>query len=154
MANAQDLQFLEQAAFLNAQEVADGSLAAQFSPNFAVRQFGVQEVTDHGSLNSLLQSIVRQEGLPTPQELTPLFQTQINSFESAYGPNSDTQYLNNEVAGHQQGLLIYQNEAVNGTDPLLRSYAQAGAIVIQGHLNQASTLLASYNSYGFGYSYY
>jgi putative membrane protein len=150
MANAQDLQFLEQAAFLNSQEIADGLLASQQSPSFAVRQFGVQEVTDHVSLNSLLRSIVSLEGLPPPQQLSTLFQSQINSFESAFGPSSDTQYLNNEVAGHQQSLLIYQNEALNGTDPLLRSYAQGSVTVIQGHLNQASTLLASNNSFGFG----
>ncbi len=47
MANAQDLQFLEQAAFLNGQEIADGLLASQLSPSFAVSQLGVQEVTDH-----------------------------------------------------------------------------------------------------------
>lgn len=149
MANAQDLQFLEQAAFLNGQEIADGLLASQLSPSFAVSQLGVQEVTDHVSLNSLLQSIVTLEGLPAPPQLSALFQTQINSFESAFGPNSDTQYLNTEVAGHQQSLLIYQTEALNGEDPLLRSYAQGSVTVIQGHLNQASNLLASNDSFGF-----
>ncbi len=73
--------------------------------------------------------------MPAPPQLSTLFQTQINSFESAFGPNSDTQYLNAEVAGHQQSLLIYQTEALNGEDPLLRSYAQGSVTVIQGHLN-------------------
>jgi putative membrane protein len=150
MANAQDLQFLEQAAFLNSQEIADGLLASQLSPTFAVSQFGVQEVTDHNSLNSVLRLIVAQEGLPAPQQLSALFQTQINSFESAFGPSSDAQYLNNEVAGHGQSLLLYQNEALNGSDPLLRSYAQGSAGLLQGHLSQALSLLASTQSYGFG----
>jgi putative membrane protein len=147
VASAQDLQFLEQAAFLNSQEIADGLLASQLSPSFAVSQFGVQEVIDHVSLNSLLGPIVTLEGLPAPQELSALFQTQINSFESAFGPSSDTQYLNTAVAGHQQSLLIYQTEALNGADPLLRSYAQGSVATIQGHLNQASSLLASSGSF-------
>jgi putative membrane protein len=150
MANAQDVQFLQQAAFLNGQEIADGLLASQLSPGFAVRQFGTQEVTDHTSLNSLLRSIVALEGLPAPQELSALFQTQINIFESAFGPNSDTQYLNTEVAGHQQSLLLYQTEALNGADPLLRSYAQGSVGILQGHLSQASSLLTLNDSSSFG----
>ena len=150
MANAQDVQFLQQAAFLNGQEIADGLLASQLSAGFAVRQFGTQEVTDHTSLNNLLRSIVALEGLPAPPQLSALFQTQINSFESAFGPNSDTQYLNTEVAGHQQSLLLYQAEALNGADPLLRSYAQGSVGILQGHLNQASSLLALNDSSSFG----
>ena len=150
MTDAQDSQFLEQAAFLNSKEIADGLLASQLSPSAAVRQFGVQEVTDHVSLNSLLQSIVSLEGLPPPPQLSTLFQSQINTFESVFGPSSDAQYLTNEVAGHQQSLLLYQTEALNGADPLLRSYAQGSVTVLQGHLNQASTLLASNDSFGFG----
>jgi putative membrane protein len=150
MANAQDVQFLQQAAFLSGQEIANGLIASQLSPGFAVRQFGAQEVTDHTSLNNLLRSIVALEGLPAPPQLSALFQTQINSFESAFGPNSDAQYLSNEVAGHQQALLLYQTEALNGADPLLRSYAQGSAGILQGHLNQASSLLALNNSSSFG----
>ncbi|MBV8614995.1 MAG: DUF4142 domain-containing protein [Acetobacteraceae bacterium] len=145
-----DSQFLEQAAFLNSQEIADGLLASQLSPSAGVRQFGVQEVSDHLSLNSLLQSIVSLEGLPPPPQLSSLFQSQINSFESVFGPSSDAQYLTNEVAGHQQSLLLYQTEALNGTDPLLRSYAQGSLAILQAHLNQATALLASNGSFGFG----
>ena len=107
-------------------------------------------MTDHVSLNSLLRSIVALEGLPAPPQLSALFQAQINGFESVFGPNSDTQYLSNEVAGHQQSLLLYQAEALNGADPLLRSYAQGSVGILQGHLNQASTLLALNNSLSFG----
>jgi predicted outer membrane protein len=53
------------------------------------------------------------------------------------------------VLEHQQSLLIYQNEALNGTDPLLRSYAQGEAPVLQGHLNQALNLLAFPDNFGF-----
>ncbi len=113
-----------------------------------MRQFGVQELVDHSSLNNLLQSIVNLEGLPPPQQLSALFQTQMNNFESVFGPNSDSQYLNNEVAGHQQSLLIYQNEALNGQDPLVRSYAQGSVAVLQGHLNTATDLLGT-NHFGF-----
>ena len=150
MANAQDVQFLQQAAFLSGQEIANGLIAAQLSPGFAVRQFGAQEVTDHTSLNNLLRSIAALEGLPAPPQLSALFQAQINSFEAAFGPNSDTQYLSTEVAGHQQALLLYQAEALGGADPLLRSYAQGSVGILQGHLNQASSLLALNNSASFG----
>ena len=102
---------------------------------------------DHLSLDSLLQATVTLEGLPAPQKLSALLQTQINSFESAHGPSSDTQYLNTAVAGHQQSLLIYQTEALSGADPLLRSYPQGSVATIQGHLNQASNLLASSGSF-------
>ena len=150
MANAQDVQFLQQAAFLSGQEIADGLTAAQLSPGFAVRQFGTQEVTDHTSLNNLLRSIAALEGLPAPPQLSALFQAQINGFEAAFGPNSDTQYLSTEVAGHQQALLLYQAEALGGADPLLRAYAQGSVGILQGHLSQASSLLALNNSSTFG----
>ena len=150
MANAQDVQFLQQAAFLSGREIANGLIAAQLSPGFAVRQFGTQEVTDHTSLNNLLRSIVALEGLPAPPQLSALFQTQINAFEAAFGPNSDTQYLSTEVAGHQQALLLYQAEALGGADPLLRAYAQGSAGALQGHLGQAAGLLALNNSSSFG----
>ncbi len=149
MANAQDLQFLDQATFLNATEIADGLLASQLSPSFAVAQFGFEELVDHTSLNVLLQSITQTEGLPTPVALTAVFQSQINNYESVFGPNSDQDYLNKEVLGHQQSLTIYQQEAQSGQDPLLRSYAQGSISVLQGHLNQATNLLGSENCCGF-----
>ena len=97
-----------------------------------------------------MQSIVNLEGLPAPQEVSSLFQTQINTYESVFGPNSDSQYLSTNVAEQQQSLLLYQNEAQNGQDSLLRSYASGSVTVLQGQLNQAQSLLSSTNSSGFG----
>ncbi|MDQ2801602.1 MAG: DUF4142 domain-containing protein [Pseudomonadota bacterium] len=148
-ANAQDLQFIAQAAQSGTTDIADGLLAAQLSGSPAVNQLGVQEVTDHVSLNNLLLFITQTDGLPTPPALTPLYQSQANSAKYQFGPNSDQQYLMKEVLGHQQDLNLYQTEAANGQDPLLRSFAQGSIPVLQQHLSTATNLLNFGDTYGY-----
>ena len=147
MANAQDLQFLDQAANSGTTDIIEARLAIALSPTFAVVQFAQQDVVDHTSLDNQLTGIAQAEGLPVPAAFTsPAVQSAIATELNLFGPASDPEYLLDVIRGHQQDLSSYQQEVALGQDPQLRSFAQAALPTLEGHLGAAITLLNFGNS--------
>jgi predicted outer membrane protein len=63
VANAQDLQFLDQAATSGVTDITEDQLAIALSPTLAVVQFAQQDRADHTSLDTQLANIAQSEGL-------------------------------------------------------------------------------------------
>jgi putative membrane protein len=148
VANAQDLQFLDQAATSGVTDITEDKLAIALSPTFAVVQFAQQDLADHTSLDTQLANIAQSEGLPLPAAFTsPAVQSSIATQLNLFGPASDEQYLLDMIGARRQDISIYQQEVALGQDPQLRSFAQAALPTLEAHLGAATTLL-NYEYYG------
>ncbi len=118
MANAQDLQFSEQAATSGVTEIQLGMLAISSSPTFAVVQFAQQVVTDQTALDAQLASTMAAEKLPMPSAFSSqAVQSSIATQVNLSGPQSDEEYLNDMISGYQQDVANYQQETALGQDP-------------------------------------
>ena len=121
--SAKDKKFMLEPGKGGQMEVAKGKLAAQNGQSADVKDFGNRMVTDHSRWNDELMALAKEEGVSIPKAKAP-------------GKwKSDKDYMNDMVDDHTKDLAAFQDEAQNGTDPDLKSWADKTAKGVQKHLD-------------------
>jgi putative membrane protein len=132
-----DSMFVTKAAQGGMAEVKMGQLAIQKSKNATVLAFAHRMVTDHTKNNAQLAAIAKGEGRMLPSSVGPTNEAMMTKLQGMSGAAFDHAYLAGQVAGHQQMLVLMQNEAAGGSDPKLMTFAKMTAPVVQQHLGMA-----------------
>lgn len=138
--SAQDATFLGQAFQLNASEIVEANLAPSLSTNPATQQFASWMASNHSAAAASLGLIAAQLGLTLPGTFTPDQQAEFAQLQGQSGAGFDTLYSIDEVKDHQQTLTLFQQEAANGQNAAVKSYAEQLIPTLQGHLNGAAIL--------------
>lgn len=123
--SAKDKAFILEAGKGGQMEVSWGRLAAQNGQNADVKKFGNRMITDHSRWNNELMSLAKEEGVAIPTA-------------KAKGKwKSDKDYMADMVEDHTKDLAAFQDEAKNGSDPDLKSWAGKTAKGVKKHLDMA-----------------
>ena len=134
-----DAKFIDQAARSGLTEAQEAFLALQRTTNPAVRQFAQQTVTDWTQttqeLNALAQS--KHLSLPTlPNQGEMVEEKELQALTRGF----DSGYVRDQVSAQQARVALFQQEAEQGTDPDVKSFAQTTLPIVQQHLSQAEAL--------------
>lgn len=125
-----DKTFMLEAGKGGQMEVAKGKLAAQNGQSADVKKFGNRMITDHSKWNNELMALAKEEGVSIPTA-------------KAKGKwKSDKDYMADMVEDHTKDLAAFQDEAKNGTDPDLKSWADKTAKGVKKHLDLAKDVQA------------
>lgn len=135
-----DSLFIDQAARSGLAEVQEGQVAQQQARRAAVRQFAAMMVTDHSAVNDQLMALAQQKQITPPNAPTDLQRGDLTRLQAMKGAAFDRQYLDEQVADHQQVLNLFQTEAQQGTDPDVKAFAAKYAPTIAHHLEEAEKL--------------
>jgi len=138
--NAQDKQFLQQAASAGLTEVAAGKLAAGQSGNQAVAEFGQWMAADHTAMNNTLSSIAARDGVQLPTSPDATQQAELSSLQSLTDGDFFRTYVSNQVTDHTQVLMQFVAEAQKGQDPTVVAYAKDAIPALAQHLQGALDL--------------
>jgi putative membrane protein len=137
----QDERFLEQAGQGNQAEVQMGQLASQQAQNETVKEFGRWMASAHGLASREMATITeRMHGMSPPSSLDPESQSMLQKLQGLHGAQFDQAYLQGMVEDHQKDLKAFHQEAQDGQDPLVKTFAQNMAPAIQEHLKEAQDL--------------
>ena len=124
----QDSDFMKTAAKDGMKEVHMGQMAAQQGQSAEVKKMGSQIAADHTKANQQLMSIAEKKGvkLDTKHKMDKMSKKDMENFDQAW--------LAMMVKDHQKDIAAYQQQAQQGTDPDLKSFAKKTLPVLQKHL--------------------
>lgn len=133
-----DQDFINKAFQSNQNEIELSRLAAQKASSSDVKQYAQQLVDDHTKANDQLRQIAQSKGINIPSSSSQ--GADINRFQNLSGANFDRQYIQNQVQAHKKAITMYRNEANNGQDPDLKSFASTQLSNLQQHETMANDL--------------
>jgi putative membrane protein len=134
-----DQTFATKAAAGGQAEVALGHLATENAGSAKVKEFGQRMVKDHSQANQELQQIARQQNLTIPDKPDAADQATEQRLRTMKGEQFDDAYMRDMVQDHKKDITEFRQEADNGTDPALKSFAQKYLPVLQQHLQMAES---------------
>ena len=138
-----DQKFMMKAASGGKAEVELGRLASERGSSDAVKQFGQRMVTDHGKANKELAQLAQQKGVTLPTGMDANHKKTVDRLSRLSGAEFDRAYSREMQKDHDTDVKEFTNQAKNGKDPDLKSWAAQTLPVLQEHQQQARQLNAS-----------
>ena len=132
-----DSDFAKEAAQGGMAEVKLGQLAQDKGTSDAVKEFGKRMVDDHSQANEKLKSVASQEKVNLPTGLSKKDQGTYDKLSKLSGEAFDRAYARDMVKDHQDDIAAFQQEAKNGRDADLQSFASETLPTLQDHLKMA-----------------
>jgi putative membrane protein len=138
-----DSDFAKQAAEGGMAEVKLGQLAQDKGTSEAVKEFGKKMVDDHSQANDKLTTIASQENVKIPITLNKHDQATYDKLSKLSGEAFDRAYARDMVKDHQDDIAAFQQEARNGRDNGIKSFASETLPTLQEHLKMAREMMKS-----------
>jgi putative membrane protein len=135
-----DATFMTTAARGGMAEVQMGQLAQTNGRSAAVKRFGQQMVSEHGRANQDMMALAQQKQITPPGGIGANHQQMYDELAKLRGAAFDRAYARAMVQDHQEDLQAYQEEAQNGTDPDVKTFAARQVPILQEHLRMAQQL--------------
>jgi putative membrane protein len=137
----QDKIFVQKAGDGNFAEADLGRLAMQKGGTPAVREFGRWMYTDHDLVaNNWLKAIIAAQNQTLQPTLTAQNRTLRQRLEGLSGAQFDREYMQSMVAVHEKTVPVFQKEASDGQNPMIKNYAASLTPVLEQHLAEAKLL--------------
>jgi putative membrane protein len=139
----QDKTFVREAGAGSLAEADLGKLAEQNGATPAVREFGRWMATDHGLVaNNWLKAILADENESFQPTLTAQDKQLRRKLEAVSGTQFDREYIQAQVTDHEKTIPVFQKEARDGHNPMIKNFAENLIPVLQQHLAEAKALAA------------
>lgn len=138
-----DAAFATKAAVGGMAEVELGKLALTKTSNARIKEFANMMVNDHGKANAELMAIAKMKNITLPGMVDEEHQKKMNEMQQKSGADFDKAYTNAMVDGHKSTLSLMNDEAKNGKDTDLKSFAAKTAPVVQTHLDMINDIQKS-----------
>ncbi|HEY5337006.1 MAG TPA: DUF4142 domain-containing protein [Rhizomicrobium sp.] len=134
--------FVTAAATSDMYEVEAGKIAEDRSRSADVKAFAKKMVKAHTETTDQVKAILAQGTVDAapPAHLDDRRQGMIDDLRGASAADFDTRYLSQQVAAHNEALILMQGYAKDGDVIALKKFAAATAPVVQDHLNMAEDL--------------
>lgn len=141
--NQTDINFMQQASYGNLSEKSAGQIASSKSTTPAVQGFGQMMVTDHGMAQTELDSLGTRfnQQLPTTPDSAHLAMAAVLQTKS--GHDFDTTYMGGQVMDHIKTIQLFQDEQNNGSNQMVKNYANKYLPTIQHHYTLADSIYKS-----------
>jgi putative membrane protein len=134
--------FVEAAAVSDMYEVEAGKIAQQRGQSASVKNFGAKMVTAHTETSNKLKAALASThpDITPPAMLDSRHQGMIDELRGAKDTDFDHRYIAQQVAAHQEALILMEGYAKNGDTPAIKALAAKTAPVVQMHLNMAEKI--------------
>ncbi|SRR6266849_8887363 len=123
-------------------EVELGLLAAQKGQSADVKKFGQRMVTDHSKANAELKKLATSKGIPLPARMDVEQMAEHDKLAKLSGADFDREYMALMVADHDKDVAAFMDEAKDGTDPDIKSFAAKTLPTLQEHQRMAKEIKA------------
>src|SRR5688572_1725958 len=130
---ADSKKFATRAAEGNLFEIRLAELAEQKSQSQEVKQLAQMLRQDHQQAQDQLKQAAQTAQVNIPTELPPHKQTKLQAFQQLEGKVFDNAFTMSQIESHLKSIMMYQNEAQNGTDQQIKQYAQQTGSKLRQH---------------------
>jgi putative membrane protein len=128
-----DQSFVGQAAQANLATVKLGELGVRKGSTAQVRSLAQSMIDDHKKLGDKLQSLATSENFSLPAEPSAEQRATYDRLSALSGAAFDRAFIGELKNGHEQTISLFQNEAQNGGDAQLKSFAQSSLPALRHH---------------------
>jgi putative membrane protein len=142
-AASDDRGFVIEAAQGGVAEVELGKLAGEKASNARVKQFAARMVTDHGKANDELKALAERRNITVPSGLGVEQKATRDRLAKLSGEAFDRAYVQAMVDDHEKDVAAFRNEAGNGKDPEVKTWASKTLFTLEEHLKLVQDLFQS-----------
>ena len=134
------VSFMNSAAVSGMLEEQASRLAEQKSNDFRTRELAKKLAKDHAQANQELAQLAAAKDVALPKQLDQEHAAKLQSLQSAAPDQFDSNYAGLLVAGHNQAVMLFEQEAKAGQDPDVQAFAQRQLPKLRAHLEQMHEL--------------
>lgn len=134
--------FVSNASQSDMYEIQAGQMAANKATSKDVKAFGKMMVTEHTAMSNEMKPLITAAGQTPATALDQRRQGLLDNLKAASGAAFDKEYVNQQVAAHEEALTLMKGYADNGSDAGLKGGAAKAVPKIQMHLDKAKALQA------------
>ena len=138
--SATDTEFATKAAEAGIAEISAGHAAESKGESAAVKAFGKKMVDDHTKAADELKNVAAKSGAKLPTTMSTEQKQAAEKLAKLKGAAFDTAYSEQAVKDHEGAVALFKNEASNGSDAGLKSFAQQTLPTLEEHLRMAKAL--------------
>ncbi|TDB68092.1 DUF4142 domain-containing protein [Arundinibacter roseus] len=135
-----DMEFAVAAADGGMFEVRLGQLAQKNGASSQIKEFGKMMEKDHTTANEELKALAEQKSITLPTTLSDEKQRKYDDLAGKTGADFDKAYADMLVKAHKDDIDKFQEQANEGKDPDIKSWATGKVPTLQAHLTQAEQL--------------
>jgi putative membrane protein len=135
-----DKKFVKDAALGGMTEVELGKVASQKASDEKVKEFAQKMVDDHTKANEQLKEIASKSNIQVPDSLDSKHRSRIDKLSKLSGEEFNKAYVKDQLKDHQTDVREFSDEAQNGTDPNVKSFAASTLPTLQHHLEMVKSL--------------
>jgi putative membrane protein len=132
-----DTNFAIDAADGGMLEVELGKLAQQKASSAEVKKFAQMMVDDHSKANDELKALAQQKNISLPASLSEKNQDRVKNMQEKTGADFDKEYMDFMVNDHEEDIDAFEDEAENGKDAEIKSWAAGKVTTLRHHLEMA-----------------
>jgi putative membrane protein len=133
LADHGDKGFVDKAAAGGTAEVKLSKLAMDKGQSPEVKQFARKMVEDHTKANMELKQIAEKKSLNVPTAMDEKHQKIYDKLVKLQGNDFDKQYMQAMADDHDDTVKLFKDQAQNGQDPELKSFAMKTLPTLQKH---------------------
>lgn len=133
--NEKEAEFATNAADAGIAEVSLANLAISKTENKAIADFANMMLKNHGAANDELIALAKSKNITLPATMSKDYQNSRNELAEKTGSDFDKKYADMMEKDHVRVLALMQHEAMKGTDPDLKAFANKMTPVINSHIN-------------------
>lgn len=140
MVDEMDAKFAVNAADIGMAEVQMGETAEQKAMNAKVKSFASMMVMDHRKGNDELKTAATAKNITLPAAIGEDHQDMLTKLSQKTGKDFDKEYIDMMVKGHKKAIDLFEKEASDGKDSVLRTWANNMLPALRQHLDSAKTI--------------
>ena len=130
-------EFAVEAADLGLLEVQLSTLALTKASSPQVKQFAQMMVDDHTKANNELKTLAQTKNISLPTVLSDASQRKFDNLNEKTGAEFDKEYMDAMVKDHKEAIDEFEDEAEDGKDAEIKSWAAGKLTALRHHLETA-----------------
>jgi putative membrane protein len=138
-----DDNFLIKAAEGDHVEIEAGKLADKHAASPHVKEFAQRLVQDHQKNYDKLAALIKGRKIAIVSGTEKGNREEIDRLSKLQGAEFDREFIRWTVASHQKTIALFENQAKNGKNGDVRSFASESLPAIREHLKRAEELAKS-----------
>jgi putative membrane protein len=132
--------FVTKAGTAGLYEVRAAEVAREKTRSEEVREFADEMIKDHEQANQELRELATERRWRPPAALDTKHQGLLDRLQQLDGSEFDAEYAKQQLQAHQEAVTLFEEQAEQGTDPQLKSWAGEKLDTLQTHLEHAKQL--------------
>ena len=132
-----DQDFAVNTAIAGMTEIQAGKLAQQKATAKDVKEYADMMIKDHTEAADKLHDIANKKNITLPTTLTPEAQKDLDDLGKKDGKKFDKAYISMMVSDHKKVISSFEDESKNGSDAVIRGFADSTLHTLRMHLEKA-----------------